>query len=420
MDFKSTMGLLRELTEEYLGSLRYVREVAREVELPLGSRDVVAVVGPRRAGKTFLLLKAADGLLRSGGQALYVCFDEPKLRRLDARRLAEMVREEYPAGEVHLFLDEVQEWVEWDVKLRWLHDVGDFRLYITGSSSALQSSEIPSRLRGRYISRLLLPFSFREVAAASLGRVEAGSFRERGALKSLLGDYLTWGGFPEVWLYKSREKLVSLLETMFYRDIAERHRVRDVSVFLELASLALSNYACPVTWHSLRRALRGAGVELDVKTVMSYIEYMRQAHLVFVVKRFTYSEREAAASPKKLYLVDPAIAALFERPMDLGRRAENAVFLELVRRGYEPRYYVTRSGKEVDFVARRADETLVVEVSLEGGDEHARKAAEVARELRVREATMVTWDLEGEEQVSGRRVRLVPLWRWLLSPKPRG
>ena len=415
------MDLLRELTEEYLGSLKYAREVAREVALPLGLRDIVAVVGPRRAGKTFLMLKAVEGLLRSGGQALYVCFDEPQLRRLDARRLAEIVREEYPGGRVHLFLDEVQEWAEWDAKLRWLHDVGDFHLYVTGSSSALQSSEIPSRLRGRYLSKLLLPFSFREVAAASLGGLEAVTFRERGALKGLLSEYLTWGGFPEVWLYRSREKLVSLLETMFYRDIAERHRIRDVAVFLELASVALSSYACPVTWRSLRRALRGVGVELDVKTVMSYVERMRQAHLVFVVKRFTHLEREAAVSPKKLYLVDPAIAALFERPMDLGRRAENAVYLELVRRGFEPRYYVTRSGKEVDFVVRhRAGGVEVLEVALEGGEEHARKAAEAARELGAREAMVITWDLEGEEEVWGQRVRFVPLWKWLLGGKPGG
>jgi predicted AAA+ superfamily ATPase len=413
------MGLLRELTEEYLGSLKYAREVAREVALPLGLRDIVAVVGPRRAGKTFLMLKAAEKLLRSGGQALYISFDEPQLRRLDARKLAEMVRGEYPSGPVHLFLDEVQEWVEWDSKLRWLHDVGDFHLYVTGSSSALQSSEIPSRLRGRYISKLLLPFSFREVAAAALGSLEAVTFRERGVLKALLSEYLAWGGFPEVWLYRSREKLVSLLETMFYRDIAERHRIRDTPVFLELATIALSSYACPVTWHSLRRALKGVGVELDVKTVMSYVEHMRQAYLVFVAKRFTHSEREAAASPKKLYLVDPAIAMLFERPMDLGRRAENTVYLELVRRGYEPRYYVTRSGKEVDFAVRRpAGETAVLEVALEDGEEHAKKTAEAARELRAREATVITWDLEGEEEVGGRKIRFTPLWKWLLSEKP--
>ncbi|RSN69204.1 ATP-binding protein, partial [Candidatus Korarchaeum cryptofilum] len=187
------MGFLREITEEYLGALQYVKEVPRDVKLPT-SRDIVALVGPRRAGKTFLMLKSVKNLLDSGKQALYISFDELQIRRIDARKLAEMAREEYPRGEIHLFLDEVQEWENWDSKLRWLHDVKDFLLYVTGSSSALQSSEIPSRLRGRYISVLLLPFSFREVSSKE--KIDITTFRERGAIKALLNDYMTWGGFP--------------------------------------------------------------------------------------------------------------------------------------------------------------------------------------------------------------------------------
>ena len=278
------MGFLREITEEYLGALQYVREVPREVKLPLRSRDIVALVGPRRAGKTFLMLKAVKNLLDSGEQALYVSFDEFQTRRLEARKLAEMAREEYPREEIHLFLDEVQEWENWDSKLRWLHDVKDFFLYVTGSSSVLQSSEIPSRLRGRYASVLLSPFSFREIVSASQGKVKTVTFREKGAIKGLLNEYLTWGGFPEAWIYRSREKLVSLLETMFYRDVVERHRIRETAVFLELARLTISSYACPVTWHSLRRTMRVTGIDVDVKTVMSYVEYMRQANLVFLAK----------------------------------------------------------------------------------------------------------------------------------------
>jgi predicted AAA+ superfamily ATPase len=70
----------------------------------------MALVGPRRAGKTFLMLKAVKNLLDSGEQALYVSFDDFQIRRLEARKLAGMAREEYPRGEIHLFLDEVQEW----------------------------------------------------------------------------------------------------------------------------------------------------------------------------------------------------------------------------------------------------------------------------------------------------------------------
>ncbi len=414
------MGLLKEVTDEYIGSLRFLREIPRDLTLPYDWRDVIALIGPRRVGKTFIMLKTASSILERGGQAIYLSFDEPPFRRLEARKLAEMVREEYPRGVVHLFLDEVQEWTEWDSKVRWLHDMGDFRIYVTGSSSVLQSSEIPSRLRGRYISKLLLPLSFREVATAAaktrIRPADALTFRERGALKSLLGEYMEWGGFPEVWLYMSREKVVSLLETMFYRDIMERHRVRDHLAFMELANLVISNYSNPLTWRSLSRTMRGMGVELDVKTVMNYVEYMRQAFLIFVVRRFTLSAREAAVSPKKVYLVDHGIAKLYERPMDLGRRMENVVLVELVRRGYELGYYITGSGKEVDFVVGRT----VVEVCADAGEEHVRKVAEAMRELRAGSGVIVTWDREEELEYGGRTVRIIPLWWWLIGSGPPG
>ncbi len=209
------MEKLLEITYEYIDSLQYVEEIKRQVTLPK-TKDIIAIVGPRRVGKTFLMLKKAKELLEKNEPVIYASFDEPELRNMDVRKFAELVRAEYPENEVFLFLDEIQEWKNWDFNLRWLHDVKDFYIYISGSSSTLQSSEIPSRLRGRYISKLLLPVSFREIVD-----FEVRSFRERGKILNLLEDYLKWGGFPEVWMEKSREKIISILETAFYRDIVK-------------------------------------------------------------------------------------------------------------------------------------------------------------------------------------------------------
>ncbi len=405
------MGFLGEVTEEYLGSLMYVKEIKREFRLPQGSSDITALIGPRRVGKTFIMLKSVENLIKRGEKALYIPFDEPMLRRMEVRKLAELVRREHPEGEVHLFLDEVQEWRNWDHNLRWLHDVKDFRLYVTGSSSALQSSEIPSRLRGRYISKLLLPLSFREVAG-----VDPKTFRERGLLRRLLDEYLKWGGFPEVWIYRSREKVISLLETMFYRDIVERFRVRNVQEFMDVFYFVLSNYSNAFTWNSLRRVLEGQGIRVDTKTLMSYVDHMRSAFLVFTVRRFSPSERVSAISPKKIYVVDTSFAMLFDEPMDLGRRMENLVFLELMRRGGDLFYYVTRSGREIDFLVRERGRTReVIEVCYDPREEHLKKISEALSELRLSRATIVTWDRDDSIEVRGRTIHLVPLWRWLLG-----
>jgi len=149
--------MLKEMTLEYVESLKYVDEIPRRFALPEAGSDIVAVVGPRRVGKTFTLLKKAAETLKAGGQAVYATFDNPELRKWSAKKLAEEVRSLYPTGRVALFLDEVQEWPNWDYNLRWLHDVKDFQIYATGSTSALSVDQVPSRLRGRYISKLLPP-----------------------------------------------------------------------------------------------------------------------------------------------------------------------------------------------------------------------------------------------------------------------
>ena len=58
---------LSDITEEYVGGLRYVKETFRKVELDLSSPYISVITGPRRCGKTFILLKTVRNLLQRGG-----------------------------------------------------------------------------------------------------------------------------------------------------------------------------------------------------------------------------------------------------------------------------------------------------------------------------------------------------------------
>jgi len=409
------MGRLLEITYEYLDSLRYVSEIRREIALPAESPDVVAIVGPRRSGKTFLMLKTANDMLKNNKQVVYVSFDEPSFRKIPVRRFAELVRKEYPEDRVNLFLDEIQEWKDWDFNLRWLHDVKDFTIFVSGSSSTLQSSEVPSRLRGRYVSKLVMPFSFREVCNVSLK-----TFREKGRVQKVFEEYLKWGGFPEVWIYRSREKIVSLLETIFYRDLVERFRIRNMAEFQSIFYFVLSNYSNSFTWNSLKKFIETLSVKIDTKTLINYINYMSQAFLIFTLQRFSYSEREKAISPKKIYVVDLAFSNLFETPLDLGRKMENIVFIELLRRlqnkASQVFYHTTKDGREVDFIVKTGGRVeQIIEVCYEADEEHVRKVVRAGEELRCKNLLCITRDQEGETRVRNMEIKYMPLWKWLLG-----
>ncbi len=411
------MESLTEITNEYIDSLKFVKEVInRDIELPISS-DIVAIVGARRVGKSFLMLSKARDLLGEGKNVLYLPFDEPFLKNIEVRKLAELLRKEYPEGKIYLFLDEVQEWKYWDRKLRWLHDVKDFYIYVSGSSSTLQSSEIPSRLRGRYISKLLLPFSFKEVADGDLK-----TFRERGKVERLFENYLRWGGFPEIWLYRSREKINSILQTIFYRDIIERYRIINREEFSSIFYFLISNFSNKFTWNSLRRILMDQSIKVDTKTLINYINYLKNSFLIFTVSKFSHSEKEKIRAPKKIYLVDLSFINLFEKPYEIGRKMENLVFLELLRRSYEGFreifYYITRDGREVDFIIKKGGRIEeIIEVAYEVDLTHKEKIVSASTELKCKNLLIITWDVEDTVKYQGMLIKLIPLWKWLLKRK---
>lgn len=188
------------------------RLVEREVGLPLNPSYIVAITGPRQAGKTFRLYQLVLELLEAGvprSNILYVNFEHERLRRLDANDLEDMVKvyhevfEQSSSHPVYLLLDEVQLVRDWDKWVRRIHDSGRFRVYVTGFTSKLTSREIADALRGRSVDFLVFPFSFREFLRAkgvSVGDVDTLSYlEERGRVLRLLKEYLVYGGFPRVF-----------------------------------------------------------------------------------------------------------------------------------------------------------------------------------------------------------------------------
>jgi len=405
---------LGSITREYIGSLNYADMlVRREARLIPAGRDILAVVGARRVGKTFMMLLRARELLDSGEQVVFISFDEPPLRGFDARSLASRVRSEYPGGRIHLFLDEIQEWPGWDWKLRWLHDVMDFQIYVSGSSSSLLSSEIPSRLRGRYSSVTVFPFSFREVS----GTAQAEGFREKGTVIRRFKEYLAYGGFPEVWLYRSRDKLTSILDTCLYRDIVERYGVRDISTFREIYYYIIFNYSNKITYRSLCRMIMGGiGVKLDVKTVANYLHYMESAFIIHMSKFYTQSERMRAVKPRKIYIVDHGPARLNPQGLHMGRIYENIVAIELLRRGYQISYY-EQENFQVDFVAvrnGRAEQLIEVTYDDTLTEDKVENLRRAMKRLGVKNSLLITNNVEKQVNIGEARIRIEPLLKWLL------
>lgn len=332
------------------------RRVAGQIKSMLNGPEAIYLYGPRRAGKTTACLQLLEHLSKKEGRTacLYLNFEEPALAsHLKCEFIGEAVAAHKAAhGEPprYVFLDEAQNVPGWE---RWVRSATDQKrpkIFVTGSSAKLLSSEFATSLGGRGLGFLVLPFSWPE-------------FRQARP-KARLEDFLQTGGYPAVVLEKNREKQLRLLEEYFetaiLRDIAARHAVRDVPSLRTLAIWVLTNSAKPLSYNSLR-ALTG----LSFDAIRLYLSYLEGAFLAFQVPAFSYSLKKAMEKPRKYYAYDTGLTAAISKSFspDLGRRAENAVAVELVRRRFEPQYY--KNGVDVDFVVREGMAPLGIAVCWE-------------------------------------------------------
>src|SRR3989344_3658648 len=248
---------------------------------------------------------------------------------------------------------------------------------------------------------------------------------KHGQLLNLLDQYLSKGGFPEVVVSNldPADYLEVLFDSLLFKDVVKRHRVKFSTQISTLGSHLVNNFASLYTLNKLMKTLNLKSVH----TVAKYASYLEEAYLIFSLSRYSPKSRQRIHSPKKVYVVDNGFvtAKAIQHSPDKGKLMENLVFTELVKRGLKPNlelfYYKTRNDREVDFVVKKGHMvTELIQVCYESvnSDVEQRETkalSEASSELNVKKLTVLTWDEEREVKRDGKTIQLKPLWKWLLN-----
>jgi predicted AAA+ superfamily ATPase len=305
--------------------------------------------------------------------------------------IIEKHRSVFNSKSVFVFLDEVQNVDGWEKFVRMAVDRKDLKIILTGSSAKLLSSEFASSLGGRGLGFRVMPFSFKEFRRALRG----------GGLKA----FLEIGGYPEVVLEKSAEKrrklLLEYFETAIIRDIVGRHQVRDVPTLRSLAIYVLTNSGKSFSYNKIR-AMTG----LSFDAIKLYLSYIEDALLSFQVPFFSYSLKKALEKPRKYYAYDTGLQAAISKSFspDYGRRAENAVAIELIRRNKELQYYSEKH--EVDFVVKEGMDVSAMNVTFseDAASREEKGLEEFSREFKIKKGVLLKGSKQIEEWLLGKEI----------------
>ncbi|MGQ9596598.1 MAG: ATP-binding protein [Thermoproteota archaeon] len=428
-------GMLREVFSSWL-SREIPKLVEREYSTDL-SNHVTAIIGPRRAGKTYFMFQIAKTLMEkdfSKENIAFVDLEDVRLQALKPEDYSTFVKTLHETfvekdGKIILLLDEVQNLDSWEKWVRTLHDSQNYYIFVSGSSSKLSSKEVSTELRGRYVSKLILPLSFKEflkfknVEPRYLDAPEA-----RGRLLQKLKEFMEFGGFPEVINkdYGKIELLRTYKETIFYRDVVERFRVRDVSSLDTFVKIIMENFGKYVSISKIGNYFKSLGLRKSKKTIANYLKYLETAFFLFPVEKFGYKTRERVMQPRKIYPIDLGFYKLSPRfSIDYGVLMESLVAIELFKRSFYERtefyYWKDYQGREVDFIIknglsiRQLIQVTYASNKSEVKEREVEALIKASADLSCKKLLVITWDYEDEEKTDRRTIKYIPLYKWLLG-----
>ncbi len=395
--------------------------LTRELEIRQVPHKIVGLVGPRRAGKTFLMLNLMKKQLK---RSIYFDFELTFFKNLDFKSILQIINlyeAHYQTKVQYIYFDEIQSLKQWQSTLRNFENMG-YYIMISGSSSKLLNEQISTGLRGRTITYALFPFSFREFLRSKDVKLNKHySIEEKTKILQLLKEYLSYGGFPEVVLRKEREMILKeYKDLIFFKDFIERFNIEHVEVATMIYEFLLQNFSCLISINKISNFIKQRTGTNKKNIVYSYINDLQKTFLFFFIEKYDASVFKRASWPKKTYVIDNGLTRFYAFNTDMGKLMENTVFLHLKRMENEHPYlqiyyYKTKNNKEIDFLIKEKENIGLIEVCYFFDQQHLDKIITAMEELNLETGMCISWDEERIYEKNGKKIRVVPLWKWLVN-----
>ena len=409
----------RKERDELLARHYLMRKLNTDVKTLLDNPMIKLITGPRRVGKSTYAL-----LMLQGKSFAYLNFDDNLLLSAwDEELVMRTLDEVYPNYEF-LLLDEVQNLKDWDVWVSKLYRRGK-NLVITGSNAKMLSGEMATVLTGRYLQVEMLPFSLTETIEWKGANINSISNAKQAEAVAIADDYLRNGGYPETIDMRSitRNYLSTLFDSIIWKDVAKRHKIRNITDLNNIALYLLSNFCNPLSANDIAKELSMT----SVTTTRKFMDYLHEPYLFYYLPRFNNKLKLMKKAASKVYVIDNGFVAAkaFNLSENLGRLLENEVFVELLRQGYQVEtslfYYRSRNDREVDFVTRQGthiNQLIQVCYDMTSPKTEKREVSsliECAGELKCNNLLIITNNEEREIHTDGYNIKVIPFIKYGLG-----
>ena len=312
---------------------------------PFIDKHIIKVLtGPMRCGKSTILKQIIDSLINKGTpkeNIVLIDFEVSNLR--DIKTLEDFITKkiENTTGKIYLFFDEIQSIPQWERLINSYFAKKNYDIYITGSNRQLLSGEYATCLSGRYVKINIYPFSFKEYVKYN---------KINSDFETHFYNYLEAGGMAST-LNCEKTSIIDLYNSTVLREIIQRNNVNDVDLINKIMKVVMENINEAIKRNKIYTTLKQDLGKLSINTVYNYLNFLENAYLIYSVK---YNK-----NTRKYYLSDLGLRqTMINSKKDIRKLIENIVYLELLTRDYE-----ITIGKDCDFVCKKYEKTIYIQVS---------------------------------------------------------
>ena len=340
----------------------------------IGKGNIIALVGSRRVGKSYILKDFIQRHSRDeNSNIIYVDKEKKNFKSIKNKDdLDTWIEERFvPGKHNYILIDEVQEIESFEDSVCSWYSEDDTDVLITGSNSDLLSGELATRLSGRHVEIRVHPLTYMEFL----------QFHNLPDSDESLMTYLNYGGLPglrtvgldneeQVWAY-----LASVFNTIMLKDIIERYDIRNIPFLNNLIDFYADTTGKLTSANSISKYMKSQNEKVSSNLILLYRSFYSEAFLIDVVSRYDIHGKKIFESNEKIYWDDIGLRNLkASGGMDsyIEKVIENAVYKQLSFLGYDIKVGVLNAG-EVDFVCTKSGQTIYVQASYIIAEDTTRK-----------------------------------------------